>query len=148
MMDPSLEWMIDKDNPPYYLSDVKMYSPTDPKAVQFVSPPETDQPPHSTTHSENDDSLTKMKTTLMEDMSLMMTDYDVMMSSVQTKKVIESPLPSSGISLHLSTTHSKSTDNAENNPNITPLPPPSPPPPLKSYETDTTRTITCTDEVM
>merc|ERR1712115_426647 len=77
----------------------------------------------------------------MEDISLMMSDYDVTMSSVQTKKVVESLL-SSVTSLHSSTIHSKSTDNTENNPNITP------PPPLKSYKTDTICTITCTDEVM
>ena len=75
MKDPSLEWMIDKDNPPKdNLSDVKMTSPSDPKTVRFVSPPETDQPPHSTTHSENDDMLTK--TAIMEDMSLMMSNYN------------------------------------------------------------------------
>ena len=58
MTDPSLEWMIDKDNPPEdNLSDVKMTSLTDPETVQFVLSPETDQPPNSTTHSENDDML-------------------------------------------------------------------------------------------
>ena len=60
MKDPSLEWMIDKDNPPKdNLSDVKMTSPSDPKTVQFVSPPETDKPPHSTNYSENDDKFLK-----------------------------------------------------------------------------------------
>ena len=133
MTDPSLEWMIDKDNPPKdNLSDVKMTSPSDPKPLRFVSPPASAQPTNSTTHSDNDDMLTK--TDIMEDISLMMSDCDVTMSSAQTEKVVESPLPCSGISLQLSTTHSKSTDNTENNPNITPSPPPSPPPtsPTKS----------------
>ena len=66
MTDPSLEWMIDKDNPPEdNLSDVKMTSLTDPETVRFVLSPETDQPPNSTTHSENDDMI--MKTAIMDD---------------------------------------------------------------------------------
>lgn len=139
--------MIDKDNPPAdkdNLSDVKMTSPADPKTVRFVSPLETDKPP-STTHSEYDDMLTKTKTAIMEDISLMMSDYDVTMSSVQIEKVVESLLPSSVTSRHSSTTHSKSTDNPENNPNITPPPHP---PPLKSYEIYTTCTTSCTDNIM
>ena len=77
MKNPSLEWIIDKDNPPKdkdNISDVKMTSPSDPKIVRFVSSLETDQPPHSTTHSENDDILTK--TAIMEDVSHMMSDCD------------------------------------------------------------------------
>ena len=69
--------MIDKDNPPKdkdNISDVKMTSPSNPKTVQFVSPLETDQLPHSTIHSENDDMLTK--TVIMEDISHMMSNYD------------------------------------------------------------------------
>ena len=72
MKDPSLDWLFDKDNPPDdkdNLSDVKMTSPTDPKTVQFVLSPETDQPLHSTTHSKNDDIL--MNTAFMDDLSLM-----------------------------------------------------------------------------
>ena len=203
MNDPSLEWMIDKDNPPEdNLSDVKMTSPSDPNTVRFVSPPETDQPLHSTTHSENDDMLTK--TAIMKEISLMMSDYDdppndkdnspnvKMFSSsdpttrfvstpatdkpsinppinsktrtknddklltkmaralavwgynndnlpdddvtmsIQTEKVVESPLSSPVTSLHSFTTHSKSTDNTENNPNITSPPPPPPSPPTPS----------------
>ena len=86
---------------------------------------------NSTTRTKNDDKFLKKMTR-----ALMAWGYnndnppdnDVTMSSVQTGKVVESPLPSSGISLHLSTTHSKSTDNTEINPNITPSPPLSPPP--------------------
>ena len=68
--------MFDKDNPPDDKdnpSNVKTTSPSDPNTVRFVSP-ETDQHAHSTTHSENDDMLTK--TAIMEDISLMMSDYN------------------------------------------------------------------------
>ena len=75
MNNPSLEWLIDKDNPPNDKdnpSDVKT-SPSNPNTVQFVSP-ETDQHAHSTTYSETDDMLTK--TAIMEDISLMMSNYN------------------------------------------------------------------------
>ena len=71
MMDPSLEWMIDKDNPPKdNLSDVKMTSPSDPKTVRFVSPPSTAQLTYSTTYSKNDDML-MTNTDIMDNLSLM-----------------------------------------------------------------------------
>ena len=69
MTDPSLEWMIDKDNPPEdNLFDVKMTSPSDPEPLRFVSPPATAQPINSTTHSDNDDML--MNIAFQEDLFL------------------------------------------------------------------------------
>ena len=69
MDDPSLEWMIDKDNPPEdNLSNVKMTSPSNPKTVSFVSHPATAQPIPSTANSEDEDML--MNTDFKEDLSL------------------------------------------------------------------------------
>ena len=68
MKDPSLEWLVDKDNPPDKdnLSDVT--SPSDHKTVRFVLPSKTDHPPPPT-HSEND--MLMMNTDIMDDLSLM-----------------------------------------------------------------------------
>ena len=70
MTDPSLEWMIDKDNPPEdNLPDVTMTSPTDPRTVRFVSTPAIAQPT-PTTQPKNDDMI-MLKTDMMDDLSLM-----------------------------------------------------------------------------
>ena len=69
-MDPSLEWMIDKDNPPEdNLSDVTMTSPTDPKTVWFVTTPAITQPT-PTTQPKNDDVI-MLNTDIMDNLSLM-----------------------------------------------------------------------------
>ena len=136
MNNPSLvDWLFGKDNPPNNKdnpSDVKMFSPSDPKTVQFVSTPATDKPPiNSTTRTKNDDKFLKKMARALTAWGYnndSPPDDNVIMSSVQTEKVVKSMLPSSVTSLHSFTTHSKSTNNTKNNPNITPSPPPSPPP--------------------
>ena len=70
MMDPSLEWMIDKDNPPDNLPDVTMTAPTDPRKVRFVSTPAITQPAPTTQPEENDDMIL-LKTEMTDDLSLM-----------------------------------------------------------------------------
>ena len=132
MNNPSLEWMIDKDNPPKdNLSDVKMTSPSDPKTVSFVSHSATAQPTHSTTHSENDDML--MNTAFKEDLSLMEWTPDNYVPHNNKENSPEVRKPSISIS-HTkieqfvekltdnssSTIHNVNTDNSGNNDTITP----------------------------
>lgn len=135
MKDPSLHWLFDKDNPlddKDNPSDVKMSSPSDSKTVRFVSIPTTDKPPiNSTTFTKNDDKFLKKMVRALTAWGYNNDNPpdNVAMPSVQTGKVVKSPLPSSVTSLHSFTTYSKSTDNIKNNPNFTPPPLPA----LTSY---------------
>ena len=140
---PSLDWLFDKDNSPEDKdnpSDVKMISPLDPKTVRFVSPPETDQPPHSTTHSENDDMLTK--TAIMDDISLMEwtpDNNDPPNNKDNSPNVKKSSISYAKIQKfvkHLtdnppSTIHTNNIDNSDNTDTFTPSP-------STSHKTNTT----------
>ena len=132
MKNPSLEWIIDKDNPPKdNLSNAKMTFPSNPKTVRFVSPPATAQPLHSTTYSKNDDML--MNTAFKEDLPLMEWTSDnyvphnnkenspkvrkpsISISRTKIQQFVENLTNNSS-----STIHTVNTDNSDNNNTITP----------------------------
>ena len=135
MMDPSIEWMIDKDNPPEdNLPDVTMTSPTDTDQVRFVLSPETNQPPNTNTHSENDDMMMKtaIKDDCYHDLSLMgwTTDNDDPPNDKENSP--ESRKPSISISYaKIQKVDDLITNDDSSTPPSTSTPPP-PSPPLKS----------------
>ena len=135
MNNPSLDWLFKKDNPPKDKdnpSDVKLTSASDPKTVRFVSFPEIDQSPHSTTQSENENDDMLTKTAIMDNISLMewTPDNDPPNNKDNSPNVKKSSISYAKIQKfveHLtdnspSTIHINNTDNSDNTDTFTPSP--------------------------